>query len=84
MRPAVLIGGATTLHCAPEGMASGIAVASRSDEVASGLAVVLGEMVPSRHGHERADASPAAFLVGFASLDVVDALSTGTSTPPLF
>jgi len=144
LRRAALVGGAITLHNAPEGLAMGIAYASGLDEVAlvlaivialqnipdgfafavpvaqsgvstakvvvyttlSGvvpqvigslfgfalvgiaegifpvaagfaagamLAVVLREMVPSSHGHGYADASTAAFLVGFVLLVIVDA-----------
>jgi ZIP family zinc transporter len=145
VRRAVLIGGAITLHNAPEGLAMGIAFASGLEEVAFVLAVVIGlqnipdgfafavpvsqsgvslpkvflyttlsgtvpqvlaavfgfglvavaegifpvaagfaagamiavvlrEMVPESHGHGYADASTAAFLVGFVLLVVVDAL----------
>lgn len=145
VRRAVLIGGAITLHNAPEGLAMGIAFASGLEEVAFVLAVVIGlqnvpdgfafavpvsqsgvsvprvflyttlsgtvpqvlastfgyglvavaqgvfpvaagfaagamlavvlrEMVPSSHGHGYADASTAAFLVGFVLLVVVDAV----------
>jgi ZIP family zinc transporter len=42
VRRAVLIGGAITLHNAPEGLAMGIAFASGLDEVALVLAVVIG------------------------------------------
>lgn len=42
LRRAVLIGGAITLHNAPEGLAMGIAFASGLDEVAFVLAVVIG------------------------------------------
>jgi ZIP family zinc transporter len=145
VRRAVLIGGAITLHNAPEGLAMGIAFASGLEEVAFVLAVVIGlqnipdgfafavpvsqsgvsvpkvflyttisgtvpqvlgavfgfglvavaegifpvaagfaagamiavvlrEMVPESHGHGYADASTAAFLVGFVLLVVVDAV----------
>jgi ZIP family zinc transporter len=145
VRRAVLIGGAITLHNAPEGLAMGIAFASGLEDVAFVLAVVIGlqnvpdgfafavpvsqssvsvpkvflyttlsgtvpqvlaavfgfglvavaegvfpvaagfaagamlavvlrEMVPESHGHGYADASTAAFLVGFVLLVVVDAL----------
>jgi ZIP family zinc transporter len=147
VRRAVLIGGAITLHNAPEGLAMGIAFASGLEDVAFVLAVVIGlqnvpdgfafavpisqagvpvpkvllyttlsgtvpqvlasvfgfglvsvaegvfpvaagfaagamlavvlrEMVPSSHGHGYADASTAAFLVGFVLLVVVDAVVT--------
>lgn len=42
LRRAVLIGGAITLHNAPEGLAMGIAFASGLEEVAALLAVVIG------------------------------------------
>jgi ZIP family zinc transporter len=145
VRRAVLIGGAITLHNAPEGLAMGIAFASGLEEVAFVLAVVIGlqnipdgfafavpvsqsgvsvpkvflyttlsgtvpqvlaavfgfglvavaegvfpvaagfaagamiavvlrEMIPESHGHGYADASTAAFLVGFVLLVVVDAV----------
>jgi len=148
LRRAVLIGGAITLHNAPEGLAMGIAFASGLEDVAFVLAVVIGlqnipdgfafavpvsqsgvsvprvfayttlsglvpqvlasvfgfglvavaqglfpvaagfaagamlavvlrEMVPSSHGHGYADASTAAFLVGFVLLVVVDAVIAG-------
>lgn len=147
LRRAVLIGGAITLHNAPEGLAMGIAFASGLEDVAFVLAVVIGlqnipdgfafavpvsqsgvsagkvlvyttlsgavpqvvasvfgfglvsvatgvfpvaagfaagamlavvlrEMVPLSHGHGYADASTAAFLVGFVLLVVVDAVVT--------
>ena len=38
------------------------------------MAVVFREMIPSSHGHGYADAATAAFLVGFATLVVVDEL----------
>lgn len=147
VRRAVLIGGAITLHNAPEGLAMGIAFASGLEEIALVLAVVIGlqnipdgfafavpvsqsgvsmprviayttlsgvvpqvvaavfgfalvgvaqgvfpvaagfaagamlavvlrEMIPSSHGHGYADASTAAFLVGFVLLVVVDAVIT--------
>jgi ZIP family zinc transporter len=38
------------------------------------IAVVLREMVPESHGHGYADASTAAFLIGFVLLVVVDAV----------
>lgn len=147
LRRAVLIGGAITLHNAPEGLAMGIAFASGLEDVAFVLAVVIGlqnipdgfafavpvsqsgvsipkvfvyttlsgvvpqvlasifgfgvvavaqglfpvaagfaagamlavvmrEMIPSSHGHGYADASTAAFLVGFVLLVVVDAVIT--------
>lgn len=59
-----------------------VAVAQGVFPVAAGfaagamLAVVLREMVPSSHGHGYADASTAAFLVGFVLLVVVDAVIT--------
>jgi ZIP family zinc transporter len=145
LRRAVLIGGAITLHNAPEGLAMGIAFASGLEDVAFVLAVVIGlqnipdgfafavpvsqagvsvpkvflyttlsgtvpqvfaavfgfglvtvaegvfpvaagfaagamiavvlrEMIPESHGHGHADASTAAFLVGFVLLVVVDAI----------
>ena len=145
VRRAVLIGGAITLHNAPEGLAMGIAFASGFEEVAFVLAVVIGlqnipdgfafavpvsqsgvsvpkvflyttlsgtvpqvlaaifgfglvavaegifpvaagfaagamiavvlrEMIPLSHGHGYADASTAAFLIGFVLLVVVDAV----------
>jgi ZIP family zinc transporter len=145
LRRAVLIGGAITLHNAPEGLAMGIAFASGLEDVAFVLAIVIGlqnvpdgfafavpvsqsgvslpkvllyttlsgtvpqvvaslfgfalvtvaegvfpvaagfaagamlavvlrEMIPSSHGHGYADASTAAFLVGFVLLVVVDAV----------
>ncbi|MEZ3164293.1 ZIP family metal transporter [Halorubrum sp. RMP-47] len=42
LRKALLIGGAITLHNAPEGLAIGVAFASRLEEVALLLAVVIG------------------------------------------
>jgi ZIP family zinc transporter len=42
LRRAVLIGGAITLHNAPEGLAMGIAFASGLEEVAAVLAIVIG------------------------------------------
>ena len=147
LRRAVLIGGAITLHNAPEGLAMGIAFASGLENVEFVLAVVIGlqnipdgfafavpvsqsgvsipnvfayttlsgvvpqvlasvfgfglvsvaqgvfpvaagfaagamlavvlrEMVPLSHGHGYADASTAAFLIGFVLLVVVDAVIT--------
>jgi len=147
LRRAVLIGGAITLHNAPEGLAMGIAFASGLEDVAFVLAIVIGlqnvpdgfafavpvsqagvapptaviyttlsgavpqvvasvfgfafvsvaqgvfpvaagfaagamlavvlrEMIPSSHGNGYADASTAAFLVGFVLLVVVNAVVT--------
>lgn len=38
------------------------------------MAVVFREMIPSSHGHGHADAATAAFLVGFATLVIIDEL----------
>jgi ZIP family zinc transporter len=59
------------------GFAEGIFPVAAGFAAGAMLAVVLREMIPSSHGHGYADASTAAFLVGFVLLVIVDAAVAG-------
>lgn len=58
------------------GVAQGVFPVAAGFAAGAMLAAVLREMIPSSHGHGYADASTAAFLVGFVLLVVVDAVIT--------
>ncbi len=54
------------------GFASGLFPIAAGFAAGAMMAVVFREMIPSSHGHGHADASTAAFLIGFALLVVID------------